>query len=59
MDPQKAARNVACEECGHTRENHDYSGCLCWINADANNKCPCTVIAIKFVHVKKETRKEG
>jgi len=50
---------VACEECGHTRENHDYSGCLCWINADANNKCPCTVIAIKFVHVKKETRKEG
>lgn len=53
MTPAQAARNVACEDCPHTRENHDYSGCLCWIMADTNNKCPCTVISITFVHTRK------
>lgn len=35
--------NAPCADCGHTRESHDYSGCMCWIMADANQKCPCKV----------------
>lgn len=34
-------RNEKCADCGHSRENHDGSGCLVWINADAHNKCLC------------------
>jgi hypothetical protein len=36
-------RNAKCVDCGHSRENHDSSGCLVWINADAANKCLCRV----------------
>lgn len=32
-----------CADCGHAKESHDYSGCLCWINADAKTPCPCKV----------------
>lgn len=53
MTPEMAARNVACEDCGHARENHDYSGCLCWIEADASRKCLCKVVYIRFVHERK------
>lgn len=53
MTPEQAARNVACEDCGHGRESHDYSGCLCWLMADANQKCLCTVVSIAFVHIRK------
>ena len=35
--------NAKCADCGHSRESHDYSGCLCWIMADADRKCPCKV----------------
>ena len=41
---ERAQLNEKCADCGHTRESHDhYKGCLCWINADANNKCLCKV----------------
>ena len=46
MDKDSLSRedlNAKCAGCGHTRESHDYGGCLCWINADAANKCPCKV----------------
>lgn len=59
MTPESAARNVACEGCGHGRENHDYSGCLCWVMADANQKCQCAVVAIRFVHERKTYLSKG
>jgi hypothetical protein len=53
MTPASAARNVRCEDCGHSRENHDYRGCLVWINADASKPCSCAVVRIEFVHIRR------
>lgn len=36
-------RRQTCAECGHTRESHDYSGCLIWTNADSAHKCACRI----------------
>ena len=36
-------RNEKCYGCGHSRENHDRSGCLVWVEADAHRKCLCKV----------------
>jgi hypothetical protein len=37
----KLKRNVKCSGCGHSHENHDSSGCLVWVEADASRKCLC------------------
>lgn len=39
----RLTRNEKCYGCGHSRENHDPSGCLVWVNADAERKCLCKV----------------
>jgi hypothetical protein len=40
-DEARKWRNAKCANCEHTQENHDYSGCRCWINADASTPCLC------------------
>lgn len=39
----KLKRNSKCAGCGHSKENHDSSGCLVWVEADAGRKCLCRV----------------
>lgn len=39
----RLTRNEKCYGCGHSRENHDSSGCLVWVDADAHRKCLCKV----------------
>lgn len=39
----RLTRNEKCYGCGHNRENHDSSGCLVWVEADAHRKCLCKV----------------
>lgn len=39
----RLTRNDKCYDCGHSRESHDYNGCLIWVNADSYRKCLCKV----------------
>ena len=42
-DIERPERDAKCGVCGHTYESHDYNGCLCFIEADASQPCPCKV----------------
>jgi hypothetical protein len=37
----RLTRNEKCYGCGHSRENHEPSGCLVWVEADSSRKCLC------------------